>query len=120
MTRSIPALVLATQFASAASAQGANASPVTSDPQTTISPPASMAEIQFQIEGSRTNGLIYRAGGEGAHPVVIFLHGFPGNGMNLDLAQAARRAGYHSVYAEYRGAWGSAGTFSFSNGIGSL
>lgn len=111
------ALGLALQWAVAVSGQAANTEPAISDPSASILPPASMAEIQFQIKGSRTNGLIYKAAGEGPHPVVIFLHGFPGNEKNLDLAQAVRRAGYQAVYAEYRGAWGSAGTFSFSNGL---
>ena len=32
--------------------------------------------------------------GLGPHPVVIMLHGFPGNEKNLDLAQSIRRAGW--------------------------
>lgn len=63
------------------------------------------------------NGLVYLAGGNGPHPVVVFLHGYPGNEKNLDLAQAVRRAGYHAVYFDYRGSWGTAGTFSFKNGL---
>jgi pimeloyl-ACP methyl ester carboxylesterase len=63
------------------------------------------------------NGLIYEAAGSGPHPVVIFLHGFPGNERNLDLAQAVRRAGFQAIYFDYRGSWGSAGTFSFAHGL---
>ena len=79
--------------------------------------PPSMAEINISSHGSRMNGLIYLAAGDAPRPVVIFLHGFPGNEKNLDLAQAVRRAGYQAVYIDYRGNWGSAGTFSFANGL---
>jgi hypothetical protein len=41
------------------------------------------------------------------------LHGFPGNERNLDLAQAVRKHGWNVVYFNYRGAWGSQGSFSF-------
>src|SRR5476651_2515165 len=79
--------------------------------------PPSMAEINIASHGSRMNGLVYLAAGDGPHPVVIFLHGFPGNEKNLDLAQAVRRAGYQAVYIDYRGNWGSGGSFSFANGL---
>jgi pimeloyl-ACP methyl ester carboxylesterase len=46
---------------------------------------------------------------------VILLHGYPGVERNLDLAQAMRRAGMNVLYFNYRGSWGSQGTFSFAN-----
>jgi acetyl esterase/lipase len=42
------------------------------------------------------------------------LHGLPGNEKNLDLAQAIRRAGWNAITANYRGSWGSPGSFSFA------
>jgi uncharacterized protein len=63
------------------------------------------------------NGLIYLPGGAGPHPMVIFLHGYPGNERNLDLAQAVRRAGYAALYFDYRGAFGSGGTFTFGHSL---
>jgi uncharacterized protein len=83
-------------------------------------PPAgapSMDEVAFHNRGARLNGLVYRAAGEGPHPVAVFLHGFPGNEKNLDLAQAVRRAGWSAVYFDYRGSWGSGGTFAFANSL---
>jgi uncharacterized protein len=74
-----------------------------------------MRELAIASHGSRMNGLIYLAGGTGPHPIVIFLHGFPGNERNLDLAQTVRRAGYNALFFDYRGNWGSGGTFSFAN-----
>jgi len=61
--------------------------------------------------------MVYLPSGAGPHPVVLLLHGFPGNEQNLDLAQAMRRAGWAVVTFHYRGSWGSSGTFSF-DGVG--
>jgi pimeloyl-ACP methyl ester carboxylesterase len=104
MTSRLPRLRLALSLASALIA-------ATSSGQT---PPA-MRELHITSHGSRMNGLIYLAGGNGLHPIVVFLHGFPGNERNLDLAQAVRRAGYNALFFDYRGNWGSGGTFSFAN-----
>jgi uncharacterized protein len=77
-------------------------------------PPGS-EELKIPMGGTRVNGLLYRAQGKGPHPVVLLLHGFPGNERNLDLGQAFRRAGYHVLYFNYRGSWGSGGSFSFGS-----
>jgi pimeloyl-ACP methyl ester carboxylesterase len=61
------------------------------------------------------NGLAYVAAGPGAHPTLVLLHGYPGNEKNLDLAQAVRRAGWNVVTFNYRGSWGSPGSFRFAN-----
>jgi pimeloyl-ACP methyl ester carboxylesterase len=91
--------------------------PVRVDPSPSVNPPAGMEEISISNDGARMNGLLYLAAGAGLHPVVLFLHGYPGFERNLDLAQAARRAGYDVIYFDYRGMWGSAGTFSYSNAL---
>lgn len=78
---------------------------------------ASMETMQIPSHGSLMNALVYVAAGAGPHPVVILLHGFPGNERNLDLAQDMRRAGWDVLYFNYRGSWGSSGSFSFSHGI---
>jgi uncharacterized protein len=87
------------------------------DPSPGTHPPASMEEVAIQSHGSRMNGIVYLAAGAGNHPLVIFFHGYPGNERNLDLAQAVRRAGYQALYVDFRGMWGSGGTFSFANGL---
>jgi uncharacterized protein len=78
---------------------------------------ASMATMQIPSHGAQLNGLVYVAEGAGPHPVVILLHGFPGNERNLDLAQDMRRAGWDVMYFNYRGSWGTPGNFSFANSI---
>jgi uncharacterized protein len=79
--------------------------------------PPRLAEIAFRSAGDRLNGLLYVAAGAGPHPVVLLLHGNPGNERNLDVAQAIRRAGYTVLYFDYRGNWGSGGTFSRSHAL---
>lgn len=87
---------------------------ITMDPITVDAkfPPAQM-ELDFLSAGEAMNGHFYLANGEGPHPIVILLHGLPGNEKNLDIAQAARRSGFNVLFFHYRGAWGSAGDFSF-------
>ena len=92
-----------------AQSQAAIATPVTR--------PASMEELAIPSAGSRINAFVYLSAGEGVHPIVILLHGYPGNERNLDLGQAVRRAGYDALYFDYRGSWGSGGTFSFEHGL---
>jgi len=78
---------------------------------------ASMQTMQIPSHGALMNALVYVAAGAGPHPVVILLHGFPGNERNLDLAQDMRRAGWDVLYFNYRGSWGTPGDFSFTHGI---
>lgn len=78
---------------------------------------ASMETMQISSHGSPMNALVYVAAGAGPHPVVILLHGFPGNERNLDLAQDMRRAGWDVLFFNYRGSWGTPGDFSFSHSI---
>lgn len=59
------------------------------------------------------NAVFYLPGGEAPAPVVLLLHGLPGEERNQDLAQVLRRAGYAVLLPHYRGAWGSPGAFSF-------
>jgi pimeloyl-ACP methyl ester carboxylesterase len=90
---------------------------ITTDPDPDKAFPASMVTFQIPSHGSMLNALAYVAEGAGPHPVVILLHGFPGNEKNLDLAQAIRRDGWDVVYFDYRGSWGSPGDFSFTHSI---
>jgi len=90
---------------------------IASDPASDKANPAAMQTFQLPSHGSLLNALVYVAAGAGPHPVVILLHGFPGNEKNLDLAQAIRRAGWDVLYFDYRGSWGSPGDFSFTHCI---
>lgn len=91
--------------------------PISSDPTLDLENPPSMVEITIESGGAKLNGIIYQAQGNESRPTVVFLHGYPGNERNLDLAQVVRRAGFNAVYFNYRGSWGSGGTFSWANAV---
>ena len=90
---------------------------ITTDPAPDKAHPATLETFQLPSHGSQLNALMYIAAGATPHPTVLLLHGFPGNEKNLDLAQTLRRAGYNVLYFNYRGSWGSPGTFSFTHCI---
>src|SRR4029453_11235629 len=79
--------------------------------------PAGATELIIPSANSQLAGLIYRANGAQKHPTLLLLHGYPGNERNLDLAQVVRAHGWNVIYFNYRGAWGSQGTFSFTNAV---
>jgi pimeloyl-ACP methyl ester carboxylesterase len=90
---------------------------ISTDPPADKANPAVMNAFQMPSHGALLNALVYVAAGAGPHPVVILLHGFPGNEKNLDLAQTIRRAGWDVLYFDYRGSWGSPGDFSFTHSV---
>jgi pimeloyl-ACP methyl ester carboxylesterase len=90
---------------------------ITTDPPRDNDFPAIMEAPDIISHNTRLNAVFYLASGAGPHPVVLLLHGFPGNEQNMDLAYAIRRAGWNVLVPHYRGSWGSAGNFSFSNAI---
>lgn len=88
---------------------------VTTDPAPDAANPARMDAFVIPSGDGAMNAVMYVAAGSGVHPTLLLLHGFPGNEQNLDLAQAARRAGWNVLTLHYRGSWGSPGIFSFTN-----
>jgi len=87
------------------------------DPPVDAAHPARAETLHIPTGGVKVNGLAYIAAGPGAHPTVVLFHGMPGNEKNLDLAQAIRRAGWNVVTLNYRGSWGSPGTYSFKGNL---
>jgi uncharacterized protein len=79
--------------------------------------PATMTVLHIPSHGVEINGIVYSPSGPGSHRTIILCHGLPGNEKNLDLAQAARRAGWNAVTFNYRGSWGSPGHYSFANDL---
>ena len=115
---SFSAIFLAAVLAAGASAHGQQLpAALTTDPPVDKAHPASMQSFQIPSHGQPMNAIAYLAAGEGPHPAVIVLHGFPGNEKNLDIAQSIRRAGWNTIFFNYRGSWGTPGTFSFANAI---
>jgi len=92
--------------------------PVSMDPQVTDPEyPPKFAGWSLEIEGSLVNAAWWQPKGKGPNPTILLLHGYPGNEKNLDLARALQRAGFNVAFFHYRGSWGSAGYFSFSNAL---
>lgn len=87
------------------------------DPKKDPQYPPGIVELKFNSSGADIYGFEYLANGKGPHPTVILVHANPGNERNLDVAQALRRAGYNIFYFDYRGSWGSQGTYSYPNCI---
>ena len=112
-------LVLALAAAAALAAPVA-AKPLTlpqaifTDPAPDKAHPARMEVLHVPSGGVQINGVAYLASGAREHPTLVLCHGWPGNEKNLDLAQAVRRAGWNVVTFNYRGSWGSPGSFRFA------
>lgn len=87
---------------------------IRADPPRDANHPAWMEVLHIPSGDVLINGVGYMAAGPGRHPTIVIAHGWPGNEKNLDLAQAVRRAGWNAVTFNYRGSWGSPGSFRFA------
>lgn len=92
-------------------------SAIYTDPSVDAAHPARMEVLHIPTHGVLINGLVYAPPGAGTHPTLVICHGLPGNEKNLDLAQAVRRAGWNAVTFNYRGSWGSPGSFRFGQNM---
>jgi uncharacterized protein len=110
------AVAFAVVLSASGFAQGVPAA-IFSDPPVDKAHPAAMAVIHVPSHGVLINGIVYEPAGAGPHPTLVICHGLPGNEKNLDLAQAVRRAGWNAVTFNYRGSWGSPGTYRFTQNL---
>ena len=96
---------------------GAQSAPraVYADPPRDAKHPARNEVLHLPTHGVEVNGVAFLAAGAGRHPTFVFLHGLPGNEKGHDLAQVLRRAGWNVITFNYRGSWGSPGTFAFDH-----
>ena len=93
-------------------------SPVHEDPEVdNWNYPAALKAVQIESADLQLNGVFFQAQGEGLHPTILLLHGFPGYENNFDLAHIFMRAGYNVLVFHYRGAWGSPGMFTFTHAV---
>jgi len=90
---------------------------VVADPPVDTKFPPGLAGITVPSHGVDMDATFYLASGAGPHGTVLLLHGLPGYENNVDLAQSIRRAGWNVLVFNYRGSWGTAGTFSQSSAI---
>jgi pimeloyl-ACP methyl ester carboxylesterase len=118
MKRLILGAMIAASLATGALAEPPPPAAIYADPAPAPGPLARMEVLHIPTAGGlKINGVEYVAQGGGLHPTLVLLHGWPGNEKNLDLAQAVRRAGWNVVTFNYRGSWGSPGTFDFGGNI---
>ncbi|HZV84709.1 MAG TPA: alpha/beta fold hydrolase [Brevundimonas sp.] len=114
-------LMMALALAAPASTAQSQAAPVPAaviaDRARDTEHPAQLLQIRYPTGGVEVPARLFVAGGEGAHPTVLLLHGFPGTELNLDLARAIQRAGWNVMAIHYRGVWGAPGKFSFGHTI---
>jgi pimeloyl-ACP methyl ester carboxylesterase len=89
--------------------------PVATDPPPDPDLPATTPALTVHSGGEELLGVLHVPAGAGPHPIVVLLHGFPGNERNFDVAQALRRAGHAALVFHYRGSWGVGGTFSWGH-----
>jgi pimeloyl-ACP methyl ester carboxylesterase len=92
-------------------------SAIYTDPPANLAHPAGMVVLHIPSHGTLINGIVYTPAGADTHPTIVICHGLPGNEKNLDLAQALRRAGWNAVTFNYRGSWGSPGSYSFAQNL---
>lgn len=108
------ALFLTTLAVGPASTASQIPSAIYTDPVQDTANPARMEVLHIPSGDVQINGVACLASGAGPHPTMIICHGLPGNEKNLDLAQALRRAGWNAITFNYRGSWGSPGSFRFA------
>lgn len=87
------------------------------DPSPALYPAPDLFQLVLDPQGQRRFGIMLTPGGRGPFPTLLFLHGFPGNERNFDLAHAVRRLGFNVMIFHYRGTWGSDGSFTFENAL---
>lgn len=90
---------------------------VIADPAADKQFPPGLSILTIPSNGSEMDAFLYVAAGPSPHGTVVLLHGLPGYEINGDLAQSIRRAGWNVLLFNYRGTWGSIGTFSQSSAI---
>lgn len=110
-------IVIATVILAGSSLPAQTPQAIAVDPPRDSAHPARMEVLHIPSGGVRINGVAYLASGAGPHPTFVLLHGLPGNEKNLDLAQAVRRAGWNAITFNYRGSWGSPGSFRFGHNL---
>jgi len=71
--------------------------------------------ITFKSNNHSLKGRTYRPEQEGKHPAVAICHGYPGDTKHMDLAEELALNGIIVLVFYYQGAWGSEGTYRFSN-----
>ncbi len=74
--------------------------------------------LTFESNGANIHAIFYQASGVEPLPTVILCHGFPGNNTDvLGLGERLMKEGFNALAFNYRGTWGSEGTFTMANSL---
>lgn len=111
------ALALVAPASVAVAQPAATPSAVIADSPRDSEHPAQLLQVRYTTGGVKVPARLFLAAGEGPHPTVLLLHGFPGTELNLDLARVIQRSGWNVMAIHYRGVWGAPGQFSFAHTI---
>ncbi|MCW4014693.1 MAG: alpha/beta hydrolase [Candidatus Bathyarchaeota archaeon] len=76
-------------------------------------------DIKFKSGDINLKGRTYRPEKDGKYPAVAICHGYPGDTKNMDLAEHLALNNIAVLVFYYQGAWGSEGTYRFSNLVSS-
>ena len=72
-------------------------------------------DIKINHREHKLNGRIYRASGDRPKTSAIICIGYPGDTKHMDLAEELALNNINVLIFYYLGAWGSEGTYSFTN-----
>jgi len=82
-----------------------------------VAPPLDVA-VSIPGPDASLRGTMHVAGGAGPHPTVLLLHGLPGSAQAApDAIRVFRESGLNVLYVNYRGTWGSEGSFSIPGAV---
>jgi len=74
--------------------------------------------VTFESKGANIHAIFYQASGVEPLPTAILCHGFPGNNTDvLGLGERLMTEGFNALVFNYRGTWGSEGTFTMANSL---
>jgi pimeloyl-ACP methyl ester carboxylesterase len=74
--------------------------------------------VVFESKGAKVRGLFYKALGAGPFQTVVLCHGFPGNNRDVyGLGERLMKQRINALAFNYRGTWGSDGTFTMKNSL---
>lgn len=79
--------------------------------------PPRVETVTIESGGAQMNGRLYVAPGKGPRPTVLVARGFPDYMGNLDVMMALQRAGVSVLSFNYRGFWGSEGSFTLTSAL---
>jgi uncharacterized protein len=74
--------------------------------------------VTFKSKNANIHAILYQPAGIEPLPTVILCPGFPGNNTDvLGLGQRLMEEGFNALVFNYRGTWGSEGTYTAANSL---